>query len=196
MTEKASLLCGLIPAAGASRRMGRDKRQIIWRSRSILETTVHVLQSQGIRPIIVVLEPDSPCQDLPGLAETHKVYNPNPDRGMLSSIREGLRAVPKEALGVAILPGDHPFVPSQAIQALMRCFAQDQPRLLIPRYSGRKGHPLILHRDLFDQASACDDQVGLRELVWRREADLQILDLNMHGADDDLDTPEDLWKLG
>ncbi len=188
-------IAGLVPAAGASRRMGTDKRRLPFRGATVLESTVGALRAGGLEPLVVVLEPGSPCRGLAGLAGALLVENPAPERGMLSSIRVGLAALPEDVDAVAVLPGDHPFVPRQAVSALADCFHRRRPLLLAPRYGDRRGHPLLLARELFAEAAACDDDVGLRQLVRRREQDLLLLDLEHEGADDDLDYPEDLERL-
>jgi nicotine blue oxidoreductase len=191
------IVAGVVPAAGASRRMGRDKRLIQRDGVAVLELTVASLRQGGIGPIVVVLEPDSPCLELPGLAGAIVAINPRPERGMLSSIRAGLARVPAEAAAAAVLPGDHPFVPPEAIAALLGAFARSRPPLLAPRYgdSPRRGHPLLMRRDLFAEAAACDDAVGLRQLLERRAADVVEVRLDLPGADDDLDEPGDLERL-
>lgn len=197
MTNRTDLasIAGIVPAAGASRRMGRDKRRVLFEGRAVLEVTVAGLRHAGLQPIVVILEPGSPCRDLPGLAGVEIVVNPEPARGMLSSIRCGLSALPAAADAAAVLPGDHPFVPPAAISALISAFQERRPLLLAPRFSGRQGHPLFLSRALFDEAAACDDSTGLRQLVRRRRDDLLLLDLDFPGADQDLDVPADLARL-
>ena len=189
------MVAGLVPAAGASRRMGQDKRRLIHRGRAVLEHTVASLLGGGADPVVVVLEPGSPCSALAGLSQTIRVVNPAPERGMLSSIRVGLAGVPEVAQAVAVLPGDHPFVPPAAVAALVAYYRQHRPLLLAPRYGARRGHPLIIDRSLFAEASACDDAVGLRQVVRRREADLVTVPLDYPGAEQDLDTPRDLSLL-
>lgn len=195
--DPASAVAGLVPAAGSSRRMGRDKRRLATPSGlTVLEATVASLRQGGVAPVVVVLEPGSPCRALPGLEGTVAAVNPAPERGMLSSILVGLDRIPDAAAAVAVLPGDHPFVPAAAVQALLRCYALERPLLLAPRYRGRRGHPLLIARALFDEARACDPGVGLRQLVRQHAADLRELDLDYDdAAEQDLDTPEDLERL-
>jgi molybdenum cofactor cytidylyltransferase len=188
-------VAGVIPAAGASRRMGRDKRRLPLRGSTVLAQTVSSLRVGGLAPLLVILEPDSPCLGLEGLEDAQILTNPAPERGMLSSVRIGLAAVPPTAVAVAVLPGDHPFVPAEAVARLVEYVRQHRPRLLIPRFGGKRGHPLIMDRSLLDEAMACDDAVGLRQLVRRHEAELVILDLPFQGAEHDLDTPDDLHRL-
>lgn len=196
MKVPAMKIAALVPAAGASRRMGRDKRRLPLGEHTVLEQTVAVLRRAGLSPIVVVLERDSPCRALPGLSDAIFVENPRPERGMLSSIRVGLAALPDAVEAVAVQPGDHPFVPVGAIEALAEHCRRERPRLLVPRYPDRRGHPLIIARALFAEAAACDDAVGLRQLLELHRDDLHVLGfLALSGADADLDTPQDYARL-
>ena len=168
------------------------------RGGTVLEVTVEALRRGGLSPLVVVLESDSPCRRLPGLADAWLLENPDPSRGMLSSIRIALEqlALHRPALdAAAIQPGDHPFAPAEAIAALVARYALDRPALLRPRYPDRAGHPLFVSAALWEAARACDDAIGLRQLVRERAAELVELDLPHEGADDDIDRPEDLARL-
>jgi len=189
-------IVALVPAAGASRRMGRDKRLLPWpRGGTVLEATVALLRAGGVEELVVVLEPDSPCVVLPGLAGSRLVENPDPSRGRLSSIRSGLERLGSETDAVLIQPGDHAFAPPAAVAALCERYRRERPLLLAPSYAGRRGHPLLLDRALFGEALACDDAVGLRQLLERRAADLRELPWDAPDGDADLDRPEDLHRL-
>jgi molybdenum cofactor cytidylyltransferase len=162
----------------------------------VIEVTVATLRDGGLWPIVVVLEPGSPCAALPGLQrDVLLVTNPDPARGMLSSIREGLAALPAAVEAVAVQPGDHAFLPPAAVRALCACFARVGPALIVPRYPEGRGHPLLVPRALFAAAGACDDAIGLRQLVARCAAQLVELPLDLAGADADIDRPADLSRL-
>jgi CTP:molybdopterin cytidylyltransferase MocA len=194
--ERAPTIAAVVPAAGASRRMGRDKRRLGFPGGgTVLEATIALLRAGGVEAITVVLEPASPCRSLAGLAGAALAVNPDPSRGMLSSIRVGLAALGAEVEAALIQPGDHPFAPPAAIAALCAHFRSQHPLLLAPSYAGRRGHPLLLARSLFAEAAACDDAVGLRQLLERRAPDLRALAWDAPGGDDDLDRPEDLARL-
>ena len=194
-----SRIAGLIPAAGSSQRLGHDKRRVSLGSQTVIERTVHTLVEGGLEPVIVVLEPHSPCRDLAGLSQVTLVENPNPAQGMLASIRCGLRHLTEtqhdHLIGTAIQPADHAFAPPEYVLALRNHFLAYQPLLLAPRYGQRRGHPLFIHRRLFDEAIACDDAVGLRQLVHQHESQMDYVPLPDTGAEDDIDTPEDLERL-
>ena len=189
-------VAALVPAAGSSRRMGTDKRRLAHpQGGVVIEVTVKTLRQAGLDPVVVVLEPDSPCAGLAGLANTIQVVNPTPELGMLSSIAAGLAALPPEIAAVAVQPGDHVFAPAWAMARQLQRFIEQRPPLLIPRYAERRGHPLWIARELFAEAAACDHNVGLRQLVHRHGDRALEMPFELPDADADLDRPEDLARL-
>jgi molybdenum cofactor cytidylyltransferase len=185
----------LIPAAGASRRLGQDKRRVMWRGQTLLEHTVEILSQAGFDNVMVILEPDSPCATLEGLKQVVIATNPQPELGMLSSIRTGLDALPEGALAAGIQPGDHPFIEVSAVAEVLLHFRRHEPMLLLPRFLDKRGHPLFIHHQRFEAAKSCDDAVGLRQLLNRHADELVELPLPYRGLERDLDNPEDLKKL-
>jgi CTP:molybdopterin cytidylyltransferase MocA len=113
--------------------------------------------------------------------------NPQPERGMLSSVQAGLPLVCATARGVLIWPVDVPFVAVETVRALLESDLE-QPAVLT--CEGRGGHPLWLPRRLFQPAMELSPEVGLRALRQEHPplriavADAEILR--------DLDTPEEL----
>lgn len=189
------LILGLIPAAGASRRMGRDKRLIpidASASLTVLEQTVQNMVQGGVDGVYVVVEPNSPCYMLPALAACHFAINSHPEYGMLSSIRAGLASLPEETDAVMVLPGDHPFVPPQAITALLRYYREHGSDLCVPLFESRRGHPILLSKRLFGAAAACEDTMGLKQLLTTHHAMLDEVELHLPYTDHDLDTPKDI----
>jgi len=70
------------------------------------------------------------------------VVNPNPSRGMFSSVQCGLRATGEHELCV-LLPGDMPFVQPLTVTLLI-ANARDTGRTVAPTLDGHAGHPVAL----------------------------------------------------
>ena len=193
--EMALSIYGIIPTAGSSRRLGQDKRRLSYRGSTVLETTINCLRQGGLSQLCVVLETNSPCRDLLGLQGTLIVENPQPERGMLSSIQIALATISQAAHAVAVLPGDHPFLLSSVVSCLAEYFQSHQPALLLPCFAGQRGHPLFIHQRMFPAVMECTEDQGLRQILSRFPNKVQTLDFEIEGADDDIDFPEDLVKL-
>src|SRR5258706_9753083 len=81
----------IILAAGRSRRMGRPKLLLPWGSTTVLGHLLRQWEQLGVREIGVVCAADAPGLhdelNWPGFPPTNLIVNPDPDRGMFSSIQ-------------------------------------------------------------------------------------------------------------
>ncbi len=183
-------IAAVVPAAGRSRRMGREKIELPWDVSTILETVLDKLAAIGAAPIVVVLRSDLSAAAQRALRRGARVViNPNPDEDMLTSIRLGVAALSESVDGVLVWPADHPAVSVATLETL--CAGAGRSRAVLPRYRGRRGHPVVLGADLLPAVAAIAPGEGLRRL-WRLQPDL-VLDLEVDdpGVLVDLDTPED-----
>ncbi len=115
--------------------------------------------------------------------------NPDWARGQTTSMQCGLRAVPPEADGVLFTLVDHPAVAPATIDALL---AGPRAALLrVPRYHGRRGHPIWFSRELDPRVpGAPRDRRGARRGAQPRRAKREFLDLDDPGILADIDDPE------
>jgi molybdenum cofactor cytidylyltransferase len=189
--HRAAVPAAILPAAGASRRMGRAKLLLPFRGDTILGSLVAALHAGGVGRIVVVRAPGDDalaawCRE----AGVDDAVNPAPERGMLSSIQAGLAALGgalalrRERL--AVCPADLPLLTAGTVATLLRSTAP----LAVPSYRGRRGHPLVLAGDLAPEIEQLDPAVGLRQLLERRAADLQAVAVDDPGILLDVDTPE------
>ena len=187
-------VAAVVPAAGRSRRMGREKIELVWEISTVLETILDKIAAVGARPIVVVLRADlSQAQERARRRGARVVVNPRPDEGMIESVRLGISALtepPVEPVDAVLLwPGDHPAVASPTLDALLD--AADRTRAILPRHGGRRGHPALIGSDLLDGIAAIPPGEGLRHL-WRTRPEAVVeLDVDDPGILIDLNTPVD-----
>jgi len=173
----------IVLAAGASRRMGRCKLSLPFGTRTLIETTVGNARSAGLRVIVVTRREDERISTLLG-PEVTVVRNSNPERGMLSSLREGARQV--TAGRFFFIPADMPFVGGDVYLMMA---AIDAAGPVIPTAGGRRGHPVLMPSALIPAIMDLADDVPLKELIsasgpiFVEVADTSILR--------DIDTSED-----
>lgn len=119
-------------------------------------------------------------------------HNPKPERGMMSSVRAGVAALPSGAAAL-IWPVDHPLVRAATIRQVVAAWASGPDPtarpIVIPCYAGRGGHPTLFPADLRPAILALDDAGGLNRLA-RRHADRVLrLEVEDPGIIQDLDSP-------
>ncbi|MDP2999411.1 MAG: nucleotidyltransferase family protein [Bryobacterales bacterium] len=184
-------IAGVILAAGASRRMGRPKALLDWRGVTVIEHMVGLLGAVA-SPVIVVLGHHSEAIRERGIQAT-LVVNPNPERGMLSSLQCGLRAVPPEADAVLFTPADYPAVEAGTIRALA-AGASSAP-LTIPVFENRRGHPVLITRPLVAEILALPEQARPSDVIHRYLDRAMIIQVRDRGVVEDIDDPETYRRL-
>jgi molybdenum cofactor cytidylyltransferase len=124
------------------------------------------------------------------------VVNPDYRKGMLSSIRAGLKALENEAMeGALICPVDHPRVDRAVIDTLIRRFEETGPPVALPVCEGRRGHPVLFSQSVFEELLKAPDSVGARQVVWDHSNDILEVEVDDSGIHCDVDTPEDYRAL-
>lgn len=144
MTSGPSI-AGIILSGGASRRMGSPKALLPFQNETFLDRLIRVL-SRVCDPIIVVVGQHSD-QIRSGIQRGRDVLfadNPDPDRGMLSSLQCGLSLVPASASAAMFLPVDHPHIEASTIETLAARFLADRAPVTVPTYAGEHGHPVCI----------------------------------------------------
>jgi molybdenum cofactor cytidylyltransferase len=192
----------IVPAAGASSRMGHPKLLLPYGKTTIAGSLVAALRAGGASPVVLVTAPqDEELRKAMAAAGCRVAVNPAPERGMLSTIREGIeaaggaRALAERGEVVLVAPADLPALrPATVAELLWRRAAAEAP-LAVPTFQGKRGHPLAIAPALLPEIETLDPAVGLRELLDLHAA--AVLEVPVHdpGAVRDVDTPEDYAGL-
>jgi molybdenum cofactor cytidylyltransferase len=125
------------------------------------------------------------------------VENPNFNRGQLSSLKVGLAEVMTgDANAVVVHLTDHPLVLAATFEALVKGYKKAAKPIVVARYRGRRGHPVIFDRAIFEELMAAPEDQGARVVVNADAERVHYVDVNDPGVVLDLDTPADLLRVG
>jgi molybdenum cofactor cytidylyltransferase len=182
---------GIILSAGESRRMGTPKALLRYRNESFLDTLVGLFAPR-CEPVIVVLGAGAETIRAQTARPARFVVNPDYRVGMTTSLQCGLRAVPPEAEGVLFTLVDHPAVSADTVRVLL---GHSQARLRVPRYQGRRGHPIWFSRHLIPEFLALPPTGAARDVVGTHAEETEFLDLDDAGVVADIDNPADYRSL-
>ncbi len=190
-------IAGLILAAGASRRMGSPKALLTIDGETFLDHLVAALEAH-CAPVLVVLgfHADRIRAGIRRTAGVTFVTNPDPDRGMLSSLQCGLAEVPPAARAVLFTPVDYPRIAPGTVAALAAEFARhpDAP-VIVPTHEGRRGHPVLIHRDLAAEILALPPDAQARDVIRAHRPRTCNVPVDDPGILRDIDTPEEYAVL-
>ena len=186
----------VVLAAGASTRMGRPKQLLPYRKKTVLQAVLDVLLECALDSIVVVVghRADAFRQSLESRPVT-VCRNPNPDRGMFSSILSGLQALPDGTNAAMVVLGDQPWIAPDVVRRVMTAYRCSGKGIVIPIHNGRRGHPCLIDLDSYGNAiRALDGHTGLKPLVRGYPEDTLEIPVEEEGILTDLDTPEDYRK--
>lgn len=173
----------IILSAGESRRMGMPKALLEFRGETFLDGLIARF-AVHCDPVIVVLGHDADRIRRAITQASQVVENPDYTLGMLTSLQCGLRALPANVSHAAFTLVDHPNPADATIAAVVN--APPSP-VVIPRFAGRKGHPVRLSRVVIDELLALPPDAKPTDVLYRHLDTTRFLDTDDAGVVDDVD---------
>lgn len=148
-------------AAGESRRMGEWKLKLPIEGSTVIECSIGNALTVCSRIILITGYRAGELRELFGKRDDVTiVYNPGYKKPMFSSIKLGVSAVVTERFFIAL--GDMPLVDRSVYETLLRF---KHIPVVIPKYKGKKGHPLLLSKELVEPISQFNEKSTLRDVL-------------------------------
>lgn len=177
--------------------MGRPKALLPIGGKTFIELIVSALKASKVGKIIVVLghnaeEIKSKIAHLPVTFVVNKDYA----RGQLSSLIAALRSLGTEGVagkvdGVLVHLVDHPFLNPTLVNEMIERFYDSKKLIIVPRYKGRRGHPVIFSSQLFSELLNASLDQGAKTVVHAHRAETLEIETEDEGVVADIDTPEE-----
>ncbi len=182
----------VILAAGESRRMGAPKPLRNLAGKRLLEhiLTNTFLSRDSVHPVVVLgHEADRVRRSVPPGVVC--IENREYEKGRLSSVQCGLRALPGPVEGAFIWPVDCPLVPGDVLEALTESFTSPES-ICVPSYDLRRGHPPLIGAAFFQEIESMGPDESLRELYSTHSENLQHVIVDSEAILHNLNTPDEL----
>lgn len=200
VTRHSSALGVVILGAGASVRMGQPKLLLPWRDTTVIGSILSQWRDLGAAQIAVVMRPNDAAlvKELDNLdfPITNRIENPQPERGMFSSIvcAANWGGWRKEISSWAIVLGDQPHLRMETLRRLLEFYAKKRASICQPMSGERTAHPVILPYSTFAglKLSAAATLKDFLKLSAAPRVQFQVDD---PGLLLDMDTPEDYKRL-
>lgn len=192
--KKTKSVCAIILAAGASTRMKTQKMLLPFYGKTIVETVVDKALKVAENVVVVLgSHKDEIAEKLAG-RNISIVVNENYLLGMLSSVICGFQNLHKNVNAVLIFLGDQPQVPYQAAKMVIEEWKKSEKGIVIPTFSGKRGHPVLIETRFSNDIENLDIEKGLRQLMEIRKSDILEVDCPFPEILRDIDTPEEYEK--
>jgi molybdenum cofactor cytidylyltransferase len=189
-------IAAVILSGGASRRMGTPKALLRFQNETFLDRLIRIF-SQAANPVIVVVgQHEAAIRS--GIERARQVVlavNPDPDRGMLSSLQIGLQAVPAQIPAAMFMPVDHPHLEAASIEALLDRFQATHAPVTVPTFAGEHGHPVCITRAVIDQLLALPPDAKASDVIHRHVSQTSYIDVADPAVVSDIDDPDAYAEL-
>jgi molybdenum cofactor cytidylyltransferase len=191
------MIHAVILSAGESSRMGRPKALLPIDGVRFIEKIVAALRSTAVGNIIVVLghnaeEMRQKIGDLPVTLLINRDYK----RGQLSSLQVAIHHIQSASEsnpvdGILVHLVDHPYLSAELVDLMINRFYETKKLIVVPRFHGRRGHPVIFSRHLFPELLATPWDQGAKTVVHAHRDETLEIDTEDEGVLIDIDTPEE-----
>lgn len=186
------MIWAVILAAGKSKRMGSAKLLLPMGKITLIENVIGGVLSARPDGVIVVLGADRErIEAVVGRYPVRTMFNPDFERGMLSSVTCGFKAVPSGARAILIFLGDQPAAPASITRRIIDAYRKTGKGIVLPAYRGRRGHPVLIDLKYRKDVGALDPRIGLRQLPRAHPDDVFEVKVRTAAILRDIDTPED-----
>lgn len=196
-TRAAPHVAALVLAAGRSSRMGAaNKLTERLAGKPIVAHVIDAALEAHVGTVIAVTGHDAEAvraaidgRPIP------IVHNRHYAEGLSSSLKRGLKALPKDADAVLVLLGDMPGVTAEHINRLIEAFDPVEGRaIVVATHKGKRGNPVLWDKRFIPEMMALEGDTGARALI-RAHADLAAeVEMRDDAVLIDIDTPEELTK--
>jgi molybdenum cofactor cytidylyltransferase len=189
---------GVILAAGASSRMGRDKALLPWRDGTFLSSAIRALQA--VTELVIVVA-GANALNLKPIADANAAFlvvNRDPQQGQFSSLLVGLQDVLNRGRDAAIVTlVDRPPAEVKTIEQLKAAFllGDEQTWAVVPDYAGKHGHPIVIGREMIEAFLRAPVNSSAREVEHANQAHIRYVPVNDPLVAANVDTPEDFERL-
>jgi molybdenum cofactor cytidylyltransferase len=185
---------GVIIAAGGSNRLGKPKQLLQWRGQSFIRRVTLTALEAGLSPVIVVLgayadlvKPE--INDLP----VDICINLDWEKGQSTSLKVGLRKLPRKCSSSVMMLVDQPQVPSKIIMDLIETHSQSLAPIVAPKIVGKRGNPVLFDKNTFPGLMRVTGDIGGRSIF--SDYPVSWLQYSDESLRLDVDTLEDYQRL-
>ena len=166
--------CGVVLAAGLSRRLGRNKLLLPLGAKPILVWSVENALAAPLDEVIVVVGHqheivEEAIRHLP----VRIVRNSDYETCQSTSLKTGVRGASPNCECFVFFLGDQPLVGPEIVTHMLMRYRQDHPLIVTPTCNGKKGNPVLVNAKLRQELTALTGDTGARA-IFQKHSDQTV----------------------
>ena len=189
----AANICGILLAAGASKRFGSDKLLHPLAAGTPVALAALANLRAAISHVIAVVRPGAPLlENRLSEAGATVILCTNAEEGMGVSLAAAV-AASRDVAGWVIALADMPYIRPETIAKIAASLAAGAA-IVAPAYRGDRGHPVGLSARFRAQLEALRGDEGARSVLKENAGLVKLIEVDDPGVCRDIDTPDDLRR--
>ena len=189
-----SRLSILIPAAGASKRLGQPKQLVRFQKQTLIQNTIDIALSIAPQEVIVVTGAnEKSVKDAVRHGQVRWLHNPNWSDGMGCSIATGASIISPESAGVMILLCDQWRLQTDDLRLIVETWHSNPERIVCARANSQNTPPVIFPAHFTGQLQALRGDSGARTIL--KDNPERLTSVALENSLFDLDTQSQLDLL-
>jgi molybdenum cofactor cytidylyltransferase len=193
------MMTALVPAAGMSTRLGRNKLLLLFKGKPLIAHAVDTLLASAVDEIVVVLGHEAD-QVRAAISETRVSFVENRayHEGLASSIHAGFAAIPFSTDAIMIYLADQPLLEPGDVNFLIRAFAEADranKSIVVPFFRGERGNPVIVNSSYKASILAIAGETGCRRVIKQNPDQVLTVEMETDHVIRDIDTMDEYERL-
>jgi molybdenum cofactor cytidylyltransferase len=90
---------------------------------------------------------------------------------------------------------DNPFITANMVNRVLDTFEETRAPIVVPTFNGKRGHPSLFSRSLFEQLIEAPPEEGARHVVYCNEDKIVEVEIPDSAIVVGIDTPEEYRSL-
>jgi len=175
------MITAILLAAGQSKRL-KDENKLtkLFKGKPLINHILFSLMKSKVNKIIVVLGFEH-LKIKRKLLKSKKIkfaININYKKGMSSSIKTGLKKLPKNSQGFLIVLGDMPNITKTTINKICSLIARSDKEIILPKFKNRTGNPIGFKQSMIKNIYKIKGDRGAKNIIKKNNKKIKFLNIN------------------
>ena len=175
------MITAILLAAGQSKRL-RDENKLtkLFKGKPLINHILFSLIKSKVNKIIIVLgfEHLKIKTKLLKSKKINFVINKNYKKGMSSSIKTGLKKLPKNNKGFLIVLGDMPNITKTTINKICLSITRSDKEIILPKFKNRTGNPIGFKQSMIKNIYKIKGDRGAKNIIKKNNKKIKFLNIN------------------
>lgn len=175
------MITAILLAAGQSKRLrGENKLTKLFKGKPLINHILFSLIKSKVNKIIIVLgfEHLKIKTKLLKSKKINFVINKNYKKGMSSSIKTGLKKLPKNSKGFLIVLGDMPNITKTIINKICLSITRSDKEIILPKFKNRIGNPIGFNQSMIKNIYKIKGDRGAKNIIKKNNKKIKFLNIN------------------